>query len=267
MNICALCILDESSKTCLRSCFCVCECGCVCSGTDGSKATIQPDSPDLDSYGKPLPSPPSGFHWERLPDGSWDLIKTYNIGPAGDSSILDARVFDAPVVIEHVVLPGDTLPGICLRYHVSAVEVRRHNLFSGNNIQFKKTLRIPLEPGIPVTLQGFDRKEMKLQLFKNETGEETTEATLYLETHNWDVVKAIAEWRQDDLWAKQQQQIEQHRQEMQQQDIQQQAPTWCQNGNVVAPVAVVSAAEMEMIQYSTANGFEIVDDTRLPLLA
>ena len=41
--------------------------------------------------------------------------------------------FPNPSVLEHVVMPGDTIQGICLRYRVSAVELRRHNNFSGNN--------------------------------------------------------------------------------------------------------------------------------------
>jgi hypothetical protein len=33
------------------------------------------NSPDLDSYGKPLPPPPPGFYWERKEDRSWELKK------------------------------------------------------------------------------------------------------------------------------------------------------------------------------------------------
>ena len=39
--------------------------------------------------------------------------------------------FPYPSVLEHVVMPNDTIQGICLRYRVSAVELRRHNGFSG----------------------------------------------------------------------------------------------------------------------------------------
>jgi hypothetical protein len=39
--------------------------------------------------------------------------------------------FINPSVLEHVVMPGDTIQGICLRYRVSAIELRRHNGFSG----------------------------------------------------------------------------------------------------------------------------------------
>ena len=43
----------------------------------------------------------------------------------------DQLKFALPSVLEHVVMPGDTIQGLCLRYRVSAVELRRHNNFSG----------------------------------------------------------------------------------------------------------------------------------------
>ena len=37
--------------------------------------TIVNNSPDLDSYGRPLPPPPSGYYWERRDDLSWELMR------------------------------------------------------------------------------------------------------------------------------------------------------------------------------------------------
>ena len=50
---------------------------------------------------------------------------------------------DAPAD-EHVVLPGDTLPGICIRYGVSARALRRLNrLDEGDQVMQHAILRIP----------------------------------------------------------------------------------------------------------------------------
>ena len=160
---------------------------------------IESNSPDLDSYGKPLPPPPVGTHWEKALDNSWSLVKTFE-----SHEVPKTKVFSGPSVIEHTVMSSDTLQGICLRYRVSALDLRRYNLFSGNNIQCKKTLRIPLEPGIPVEIQDFDSREIKSQIFRNETQETIIETNIYLEENNWDLKKALEAWKQDDNWAQSQ---------------------------------------------------------------
>jgi hypothetical protein len=159
---------------------------------------IENNSPDLDSYGKPLPSPPPGFYWERLEDKSWELKKY--IQP---ESSPDQMVFEAPAVVEHVVLPQDTLQGICLRYRVSAVTLRQFNNFSGTAFRSKKYLRIPVEPGLPVNVQ-LSSQEILIQRFKNETGESEKEARYYLEERDWNLPGALAEWKGDENWMSQQ---------------------------------------------------------------
>ena len=49
---------------------------------------------------------------------------------------------DAPAD-EHVVLPGDTLAGICIRYGVSARSLRRLNRLDGDQVMQHAILRIP----------------------------------------------------------------------------------------------------------------------------
>ena len=44
---------------------------------------------------------------------------------------------------EHVVLPGDTLAGICIRYGVSARSLRRLNRLDGDQVMQHAILRIP----------------------------------------------------------------------------------------------------------------------------
>lgn len=41
--------------------------------------TIINNSPDLDSYGRPLPPPPSGFFWEKREDHSWELMRCVDL--------------------------------------------------------------------------------------------------------------------------------------------------------------------------------------------
>ena len=133
------------------------------------------NSPSLDSYGKPLPPPPSGYFWERRDDRSWELMRldwyfncpclldcmsptdshssTYRLTTlltTNDHSFKsiqtgdDQMKFTLPSVLEHVVMPGDTIQGICLRYRVSAIELRRHNNFSGKSLFHRwYTLSLP----------------------------------------------------------------------------------------------------------------------------
>ena len=49
---------------------------------------------------------------------------------------------DAPAD-EHVVLPGDTLAGLCIRYGVSARSLRRLNRLDGDQVMQHAILRIP----------------------------------------------------------------------------------------------------------------------------
>lgn len=155
---------------------------------------VMNNSPDLDSYGKPLPPPPTGFYWIRLEDGSWELKKH-------DDSILSEGVviLEAPAILEHVVMPADTLQGICLKYRVSAVTLRQCNNFSGNAFRSKKSLRIPLEPGMPVAYQ-VPTEEVIIQKFINLTNEGREEAKFYLEDHHFDLMEAVAALNGDTQW-------------------------------------------------------------------
>lgn len=154
----------------------------------------QNNSPSLDSYGKSLPPPPPGHYWYRKEDGSWQLLKMAH----DNGNTLGVAAVD-PRVIEHVVMPGDTLQGICLKYRVSAVNIRRLNMFSGNNIQFKTVLLVPVDGGAVVE-QQLNTPEVMLQKFRNATGEGIQESRLYLDEHHWDLDKAVSAWRQDEHW-------------------------------------------------------------------
>ena len=70
--------------------------------------------------------------------------------------------------VEHVVMPTDTLQGICLSYKVSATRLRQANQFSGNTLLLApKKLIIPLSKnGLKngaIRMQDRTTKEFKLQ--------------------------------------------------------------------------------------------------------
>ena len=58
------------------------------------------------------------------------------------SSFASLAPADAPAD-EHVVLPGDTLAGLCIRYGVSARSLRRLNRLDGDQVMQHAVLRIP----------------------------------------------------------------------------------------------------------------------------
>lgn len=157
------------------------------------KQAILNNSPNVDDYGKPLPPPPIGFYWNRLSDGRWELLH-YDDKIAEPSEICTFQT-----ILEHVVMPNDTIQGICLRYGVSQVSLRQYNNFSGNAFRSRKTLKIPLQPGQPIHVQ-LNSEEILIQRFKNETGESTEEAKFYLNEHKGNLESALQDWRKDDEW-------------------------------------------------------------------
>lgn len=79
------------------------------------------------------------------------------------------------------------------------MNLRQYNNFSGNSFRSQKSLRIPIEPGIPVSIQT-SSNDVIIQKFKNITGEDTMEAKYYLEENNWDLLSAIASLNGDAAW-------------------------------------------------------------------
>lgn len=75
--------------------------------------------------------------------------------------------------VEHIILPTDTLEGVCLAYKVTASSLRRANHFSGNSLHSApKKLLIPLSKQALRTgfirVQDTDTKEYKLSYFQAE---------------------------------------------------------------------------------------------------
>lgn len=152
-------------------------------------------TPTLDSYGKPLPPPPAGMYWEKQADNSWKLLRSVQ----QHLPEADAVIHETTRVLEHTVMPTDTIQGICLRYRINVVQLRQWNNFSGNNIKPFKSLLIPLEPGVTAAPQEVT-PEVMLRQFMNHTNLETEEAKFYLEEHNWNLQDALSAYRSDEQW-------------------------------------------------------------------
>jgi LysM repeat protein len=107
--------------------------------------------------------------------------------------------------VEHVVLPTDTLQGICIAYKVSASHLRRANHFTGALHSAPKKLLIPLSKQALRTgfirVQDTDTKEYKLHYFQAEYPEiNSTEAKAYLELADWDLQEALRSVKDDREW-------------------------------------------------------------------
>jgi LysM repeat protein len=124
--------------------------------------------------------------------------------------------------VEHVVLPTDTLQGICLAYKISSTQLKMANHFSGSNLCLApKRLVIPISKSAfrrgYLRVQDTDAKEYKLHAFLAEFAATTTshnnnasttatsnvinmtmvEARGYLELADWDLAAAIASAKSD----------------------------------------------------------------------
>ena len=85
-----------------------------------------------------LPNPPAGQQWIRV-NNDWQLVST----PPDDA---DAPAPEPSAPREHVVLPSDTLQGLCLRYKTTARKLKQANpaLDLGNSsLRGVDVLRIP----------------------------------------------------------------------------------------------------------------------------
>ena len=105
--------------------------------------------------------------------------------------------------LEHVVLPTDTLQGLCLAYKISATKLRMENNFSGNSLQMApKKLKIPVSKGskgMMIRVQDRSSKEFKLYAFVAEIPSmELVEAKAYLDLSNWDLEESLRSAREDE---------------------------------------------------------------------
>ncbi len=210
--------------------------------------TIVNNCPDIESFTKSLPPPPHGTYWEKNADDSWELL-TFQDNTLNN---INKTKVENPLVIEHTVMPSDTLQGLCLRYRTTAVELRRVNMFSGNNIQFIKTLKIPLAAGVQFESQS-DGPDVMIRRFANMTNEGNMECKIYLEENGWDLEKAYGAWKVDEQWEGQQ--------------FLQQVQEAIDRGAVLAPAAVhaspLDVSDSVLIEMHDMYGTEGAEDSLL----
>lgn len=119
-------------------------------------------------------------------DGAGKIIGVSSSSPSEDCAL------------EHVVMPTDTLQGICIAYKVHPTALRRANHFSGNNLMLApKKLIIPApakrkaaaatgggaRQRVPVAQQDTTSKEYKINSLQAKVKElSTAEATAYVKT-------------------------------------------------------------------------------------
>lgn len=109
--------------------------------------------------------------------------------------------------MEHVILPSDTLQGICLAYKTSGTRLRQANHFSGSNLSgAPKKLIIPLSKKAIrsgyIHVQNKETKEYKIYAVMAELPADVkeSEARTYLEQADWVVEDAVRSAIEDGEW-------------------------------------------------------------------
>lgn len=122
----------------------------------------------------------------------------------------------APVLgrdyVIHTVLPSDTFSGLCLRYKIKAVTLRRINQFSGTNLALAPSqLVIPLTTDLSnIRIQDVTSKEYKLQVLVSDFPQLTIlERKAYLEMNDWNLEATTKQVQEDNNW--EEKQVEQER--------------------------------------------------------
>ena len=142
----------------------------------------------------PLPVPPKGMIWVH--DESTHEWKLH-VEKQDSSEVLEddegSKSLDDNFVW-HTITPTDTFQGICLKYKVSAMALRRLNHFSGSNLGLvPNPLRIPRSlKSASNALTEQSKDPCPIQAIRRACPELTQkEAKCYLELHDGDVSKAI----------------------------------------------------------------------------
>mmetsp|Transcript_33021 Transcript_33021/g.40539 ORF Transcript_33021/g.40539 Transcript_33021/m.40539 type:complete len:279 (-) Transcript_33021:249-1085(-) len=196
-----------------------------------------------------LPDPPEGMEWKKDDNTrEWTIVPTAkgtDNQPAPNNVVVQLRGDDDAVVpstipenanikdtngdtdvvaataaetgpregldyIEHVVVPTDTLQGLCIRYKVTAAKIRQANQFTGMNLLLAPSrLLIPLSEKHVVSgrikVQDRNSREFKVHAFLDKViGLSLVEANAYLDMNDGNVEEAICNALEDKEWEKQQ---------------------------------------------------------------
>jgi len=172
---------------------------------------------------KPLPDPPKGLTWvQDESTKEWKLIPmvtaTVAASDANNESTAIAVAVEQAVPIHpnkttsyaatgiqyHKVLPTDTFQGICLRYKVTPMELRRTNKMMGSNLKLApENLVIPCNGKNLSVQQRMPTEEEKIASLIAKVSPVArkkitySEARSYLEIRDWDVKSAIEDVNED----------------------------------------------------------------------
>lgn len=143
------------------------------------------------------------FSYQTLANGE---IMNVSVSPSSSTSATTTTTpFSYPYqYYQHIILPSDTLQGICLQYRVSPVILRQINTFSSSSLLLApKKLKIPKRHDIIVKEQNKESEEYKVHSIKAEFPIlNEKEVRAYLELSGWIVNKALDELGDDLSWEK-----------------------------------------------------------------
>lgn len=157
-------------------------------------------------------------------DGSWKLLRSQSSTSISTSNTVTSssieqvstfpsfdddwkcRVSANFYLVEHIILPTDTLQGLCIQYRVNARTLKQVNRFSGTSLSLApKRLVIPIRSNDLETIKVQNRstEEWKMHKVLAEVGSlGIKEIKAYLELVDWDVKKAISAAKEDVEWEK-----------------------------------------------------------------
>lgn len=96
-----------------------------------------------------------------------------------------------PTCLKHVVLPEDTLAGLCVKYKITPLELRRANNFSGDNLQLAPPVLTIPQSATATAPQDTNSEAYKVQALRVQFPTlEEAHARAYLENHKWDLEAA-----------------------------------------------------------------------------
>ena len=145
-----------------------------------------------DSIQKPLKAP-KGRQWIFDP-----VHKEWSLEEKEETSSSVPKTLDSPY-IEHIVTSSDTFQGICLRYKIKPLELRRLNGgFTGENLSLvPNPLKIPRRKDMTIDKKVDDAPRALTQdevvgiLLKECRSMNRSEARAYLMLNDWDFAKAL----------------------------------------------------------------------------
>ncbi len=141
-----------------------------------------------------------GEDWVLLPKGGREGSKQLDdIDSDGEGDI----ILQSPL-LTHIVLEGETLTGICLRYRCTRREIERLNRSAHINetLGLCDTLIVPnrFKDEADRGRIQFLTKDVIVQILRSMVGVGDVEAKLYLEDAEWNFENAIVKLKEDLAW-------------------------------------------------------------------